>query len=514
MTRAFRSRRPAIRAALLAAPLLLLLPACAARKPATSGDPTPADGTVREASAWNDPGICHPLPAAAVRGGDFVVGVAGWVDPTRAPVAHEDAERLVFANLYETLLRVTCEGRLAAGLAESWEALGDGRWRLRLRQDARLWDGTPVTADLVVRSFRRNAALAAASGRPFGGLWLTGSGQQLRAPDPRTLDIALDAPLAELPWLLAHPDLAVAAERTGWLWPVGSGPCRLSAATDVPAPDLVCRPNPHHPQHPAWNSLTFRVWPDRDARDLLERGVDLAVFREQRAADYYAGLDAVHTAPLPWDRLYLLLLPPDGGVAVGSGAAPRSHEPITPAESEPRVSPFLHECRPVPCAWSLEAPSRAESPPRDPDPALFSLQRGQLLHAAADRDARALAERFAALLPGIDLPVAVDEPTLTASLRDGFASGYVLRLEAGHAGACLGLGALLARCAWLRQDLAAARDACQATDRLSRGGRVVPLVATRARLAWRGALGGLSLTHDGVPLVAGLGTAAPPPALP
>ena len=86
--------------------------------------------------------------------------------------------------------------------------------------------------------------------------------------------------------------------------------------TDLPLPDLVCRPNLHHPARPVWTSLRFRCLPDRDPRELLGPDADLAVIRDRRAAAYYAQVAGVRSAPLPWDRLFVLLEPP-GRVAGG-----------------------------------------------------------------------------------------------------------------------------------------------------------------------------------------------------
>src|SRR5438477_3560095 len=48
------------------------------------------------------------------------IGLTEPVDPAHAPVPRNDAERLVFPQLYETLLQVDCEGRIVPGLARSW----------------------------------------------------------------------------------------------------------------------------------------------------------------------------------------------------------------------------------------------------------------------------------------------------------------------------------------------------------------------------------------------------------
>src|SRR5207244_406953 len=69
------------------------------------------------------------------------------VNPGHAPLPRNDAERLVFAQLYEPLIRWDCQGRPVTGLAKAWEqTAGGGGWAFTLRENARFWDGAPVMA--------------------------------------------------------------------------------------------------------------------------------------------------------------------------------------------------------------------------------------------------------------------------------------------------------------------------------------------------------------------------------
>lgn len=59
----------------------------------------------------------------------------------------------------ETLVMVAPDGRLAGGLAESWQVAEDGlTWRFRIRQGVLFHDGTPVTAETVSASLQRALA--------------------------------------------------------------------------------------------------------------------------------------------------------------------------------------------------------------------------------------------------------------------------------------------------------------------------------------------------------------------
>src|SRR3989454_3668415 len=101
------------------------------------------------------------------------------------PISRNDAERLVFGQLYESLIRVDCQGRPLPGLAATWEQAPGDRWAFTLRDNARFWDGAPATARDVLASWRSHDATLAAS------LTVTGD---------RTFTVAAsDAPFQRLP---------------------------------------------------------------------------------------------------------------------------------------------------------------------------------------------------------------------------------------------------------------------------------------------------------------------------
>src|SRR5437899_2485107 len=92
------------------------------------------------------PELDHPAP--------LVYYLVPDIAPAHAPAPENDAERLVFRQLYETLIRVDCLGRVLPGLAESWTRDVVSRpWTFTLRTDARFWDGAPVSARDVVAAW-------------------------------------------------------------------------------------------------------------------------------------------------------------------------------------------------------------------------------------------------------------------------------------------------------------------------------------------------------------------------
>ena len=177
-------------AAVLASSLVCcLFVACGGSQPPVSA----ASGSdLASHEIWPDAAACDLLPGNPARGGELVLALGEAVAPSHAPVPTNDAERTVFANLYETLTRVTCNGRLIPGLAESWVRHDGGRrWELHLRPGAVFWDGTPVTPETVIAAWNRNQELARATGRPGPSQWIVAGGQSLTVIDERTLEIHL-----------------------------------------------------------------------------------------------------------------------------------------------------------------------------------------------------------------------------------------------------------------------------------------------------------------------------------
>ena len=148
-------------------------------------------------------------------------------------------------NTYDTLYRY--EGNppvLQPWLAKSSSVSPDGlTWRFNLRTDARFHDGSPITADDVVYSFRRVLTLGKA---PSGALKPILKPENVTAPDASTVQFVIDKPYA--PLLSTMPIVAIVNPRvlqahtangdwgTAWLSSneAGSGAYIMDASTYVP----------------------------------------------------------------------------------------------------------------------------------------------------------------------------------------------------------------------------------------------------------------------------------------
>lgn len=203
----------------LAALLLLVLPvACTTAPGPVAGTAVAKDPRLQ---AWvGAPSTLHPH----LGDGDVT---AALFDPlvvlapgTRAPAWGDDASAAVLAAIRTDDLR---------------------RWELELKPD-RVWhDGTPVTA----ADLQRGVAAARAAGLPGADVVA-----DVQVVDKQRLRIALDAPYARLPELLAADaflPLPAAAEADPDRFaaaPVGTGPYAVTAATDEA---VVLAAVPGHP---------------------------------------------------------------------------------------------------------------------------------------------------------------------------------------------------------------------------------------------------------------------------
>ena len=184
-------------------------------------------------------------------------------------------------------------------------------------------------------------------------------------------------------------------------------------------------------------SATARPLTSEDARDAIDAGAPLLATDDVDLVAYAASRADLETTPLSWDRTYLYLAP-GGGPALGGAAGPDAVR-VDARPAEP------------PACDSMAAPgdslTRAQSSPR-------------IVYHAADRTARALAERVVALsgraaVTAVGLPAA----DLDAALQKGADLAYIVALP--RSSYCDALTALSQRISWL-------------------SGSVTPLIDTRA----------------------------------
>ncbi len=163
-----------------------------------------------------------------------VSGVSATLDPA---TALEGAVPLVARQVFDTLVAYREGGTdVEPALATRWTVSRDGLiWSFTLRDGVKFHDGTPLTSAEVVASFDRQLRAEPA---PATDAWAAlfrgrpGVVRDVRASDPRTVQIVLVQPYAPLLTVLAHPALGIVrgltaeGERL-----IGTGPYRVVDAS-------------------------------------------------------------------------------------------------------------------------------------------------------------------------------------------------------------------------------------------------------------------------------------------
>ena len=476
-----------------------------------------------------------PLPVRAASGLDTVtIALTHAVDPSHAPVPRNESERLLFAQLYETLIRVDCTGRPYPGLAASWRADTSGRrWTFTLRDSASFWDGTPVTARDVAASWSVRAQRADVEDT----LRIAArAADSVLVDDERTLTVVLRRAHRSTPLLFASPDLSVTKVGAHAMWPEGTGGYRVeettaAADTHAASPAIVLRAplDVHAPV------LQFRVVSAADARDLLDGGIDVLMTSAPVVVSYAATRPELTSIPLAWDRTYVLLSPARVGANSVSDADSTFRNALARdavrVEARGSEGPYWWAdsgaCTEAGAATPSSTSAQWGRASRQPDVREMRARPvRRIVYPRGDRVARDLADRLVALtsiddradsraamlasmIPGMSdgdgrwVAAGLPPDALAAALRDGRDAVYVLGLPRRVLAPCASTHALVADARWLGADTARAQTAADvapaagATADFARA--VVPLIDTRSRLVVRRGVSGVAMEWDGMP---------------
>jgi len=414
------------------------------------------------------------------------VALSDRIDASNAPHPSNESERLLFRQLYETLVRADCHGRAGPGLAASWQLDANGRtWIVTLRENARFSDGTPVTAADVQASWTSDGI--GGELRPHVSRLV----QSIAPIDDRAVAITLRSQRVDVPLALAHPDLAIAKSVADSPWPLGTRSGRIASEGHTPVARAATVIAIARDDLPA---IRFLVAPG-DPRDLLDEGVDLLLTRDPAALDYAATLPQFQPAPLAWQRLHVLVTPgrPRSAASLSEDARQILADDAVRGEARGARGPFWWQMIPD-CEVPLSPPPDQSSPtPR-------------IVYDASDGAARDLAERFVglarasgpaatafldALLP--DRPrrtyqraTGLTGEALARARRLGTDAGYVMSFDSRPVDPCRDLQVLMDGARWLDPET------------------IVPLVETRLQAIVRRGRSGVTAEWDGGLVIAGM----------
>ena len=406
------------------------------------------------------------------------VALSEPADPAHAPHPSNESERLLFRQLYETLVRVDCTGRVVPGLADSWKFDPSLRaWIVTIRPNPRFSDGTQLTAVDVVSAWSTGGDLRPEVHRLV---------RSIRAVDERTIEITLRNQSADAPVALAHTDLAIAKRVAGSRWPLGTRPTKIAtdgetSPSSTSSTAVITLENV--------TSIRFLVSPGRDERDLLDQGVDLLLTRDEKVLDYAATLRQVVSLPLQWQRTRVLLTP--GRARTSRALSPEERQALAddavrgPARGA--LGPFWWQSLPD---CEIAYPQRHD---QSPSPS------GRIVYDAGDGVARDLAERLVGLVrasgPGaaaiLDalLPerpnrtyqsaTGLSGQALASGRHGGTDAAYIMSFDSRPLDPCREMQALIDDVGWIEPET------------------IVPLVDTRLQAIVRRGRSGVIVDWDG-----------------
>ncbi|MGH7497241.1 MAG: hypothetical protein ACREL3_00130 [Gemmatimonadales bacterium] len=337
-----------------------------------------------------------PSPASACLIGTSGVGSR---DTLTVIVPQSDSATVASANDFDTLIRLDCEGRPIPGLASSWTHDSSGAvWTFVL-------PGSAAPGALDVASAWNSSDSASAV------LEVSGVKEAVPADDGK-LVVTLEHPAESVPSIFADRSLGL----------------------------------PHGAASP---TIVVRATDGRDPRDLLDTSPDVLVTGDPNVLDYASKRPGSVLAPLPWDRVYVLLLAPEGrppsALIPADSSAFREELARDAVRSEARAA--------EPPYWWSDLSGCSDSTLRVPIETGGTSQ-VTIGYPASDPVARALAERIVGLGDSSWFARGLATHDFETALRGGGMDAYILPLP--------------------RRSLVPCRDASWPA-----GAALVPLVETR-----------------------------------
>ncbi|MGE0399673.1 MAG: ABC transporter substrate-binding protein [Kofleriaceae bacterium] len=197
-----------------------------------------------------------------------LLGAPVTLDP---PLAQTHAEITAVDLVFDTLYRVGTDGSITPHLATALPVVSKDHVRITLRKDVRFHDASPLVAADVVASLERV--------RTTSARWALAAVGAIRADGDLTIELALKAPQADLPVLLALPATAITkGGRPAGEKPVGTGAFSVESF-DRRAKKLVLRAfDDHFAGRPYVDRLVLRWYdtPDGEARQYETGGAQLS----------------------------------------------------------------------------------------------------------------------------------------------------------------------------------------------------------------------------------------------
>ncbi|KRA64972.1 ABC transporter substrate-binding protein [Caulobacter sp. Root655] len=209
------------------------------------------------------------------------------LDPTSGAAVATD--EVVYANIFEGLVRLDAAGAVKPLLATYWEIASDGlTYTFHLRGGVRFQDGTPFDAGIVKFSLERALAPGSTNVQKQALSVIS----QVEVVDPRTVRLHLARADSNLIYVLAWGDAVMVSPKSASSLataPVGTGPFRFSGWRRGDAVTLV-RNDAYWGKPARLRQVVFKFIADPAAAFAAIRGHDVDAFADYPAPENLAQL--------------------------------------------------------------------------------------------------------------------------------------------------------------------------------------------------------------------------------
>jgi len=218
------------------------------------------------------------LAETPLRGGNLVVSQPAeppGLDPTANTAAAID--RVVWANVFETLTKVDDQGHLVAGLAKRWDVSPDGkRYTFYLQNGVKYHNGEPFNSTVAKWNLERAKAEKTVNPHPEFFRVI----DSIETPDDHTLQVALKDVDALFLIRMAEGDasmLPMHGYENAKSNPIGTGPFKFVKWVKGDRVELARFDGYWDPQLPYLDKVTFRFIPDPNAQTAALKAGDIDV---------------------------------------------------------------------------------------------------------------------------------------------------------------------------------------------------------------------------------------------
>jgi peptide/nickel transport system substrate-binding protein len=227
--------------------------------------------------------------AVAARAAELRIGLGADVTSLDPHFLNVAPNNIAAWHVFDALVHVDANARLAPGLALSWRSVDPTTWEFKLRKGVKFHDGSDFGAEDVIFSLQRPARLPASPG-PFTGF--VKPIVAMKIVDPWTLQLKTAAPYAMLLYdlnsiFIVSKKAAAGASTEDFnsgKAAIGTGPFKLARFVRGERIELA-RNDAYWGEKPAWDKVTLRILPADTARIAALLAGDLDAIDNMPTAD-------------------------------------------------------------------------------------------------------------------------------------------------------------------------------------------------------------------------------------